>query len=150
MKAAPMARTARRSNSKAVIAVFSFPVIANRGAMGDRGSESKTAAAVYEGQAHQPSKAGRVKVRDRSLTVQHAVPAIHGMPEFAAAGGLISYGVYLSTEYRQAGISVGRILKGENPANLPVTQARKVELIINMKTAKALDLTIPLTLLARR
>jgi putative ABC transport system substrate-binding protein len=84
-----------------------------------------------------------------ALTVQHTVPAIHGMPQFAAAGGLISYGVYLSNEYRQAGISIGLILKGENPANLPVTQPTKVELIINMKTAKALGISIPPSLLVR-
>jgi putative tryptophan/tyrosine transport system substrate-binding protein len=84
-----------------------------------------------------------------ALTVQHAVPAIHGMPQFAVAGGLISYGVYLDNEYHQAGISVARILKGENPSDLPVTQPTKVKLIINLKAAKMLGLTMPPSLLAR-
>jgi len=84
-----------------------------------------------------------------ALTVRHAVPAIFQTHGFAAAGGLMSYGTSLTDLFRQVGVYTGRILKGEKPTDLPVQQATKVELIINLTTAKALGLTVPPTLLAR-
>jgi putative ABC transport system substrate-binding protein len=84
-----------------------------------------------------------------ALTLHRRVPAIYQYPEFTAGGGLMSYGGSISDTYHRVGIYVGRILKGEKPADLPVELSTKVELIINLKTAEALGLTVPLTLLGR-
>ena len=84
-----------------------------------------------------------------ALTVRHAVPASYHGRSFAAAGGLLSYGADTADAYRLAGTYVGRVLKGEKPADLPVQQATKVQLYINLKTAKALGITVPLPLSGR-
>jgi putative tryptophan/tyrosine transport system substrate-binding protein len=84
-----------------------------------------------------------------ALALRHAVPAIHQYRPFVAAGGLMSYGANESETYRLIGIHAGKILKGEKPADLPVQRSTKVELIINLKTAKALGLNVPLSLLGR-
>jgi putative ABC transport system substrate-binding protein len=84
-----------------------------------------------------------------TLTVRHAVPTIFETHEFAVAGGLLSYGADITDTYRLAGVYTGRILKGDKPADLPVQQATKVELYINLKTANALGLNVPNTLIGR-
>src|ERR1041385_3354291 len=82
-----------------------------------------------------------------ALASRYAVPPLHFLPEFAAAGGLMSYGSNLGDAFYQVGVYTGRILKGEKPTDLPVQQTTKVELVINLKTAKSLGLTVPLSLL---
>jgi putative ABC transport system substrate-binding protein len=84
-----------------------------------------------------------------ALTVRHAVPAISQYRDFVAAGGLMSYGSDALDSYRLAGVYTGRVLKGENPAELPVAQATKFELVINLKTAKALSISVPPPMQAR-
>jgi putative tryptophan/tyrosine transport system substrate-binding protein len=84
-----------------------------------------------------------------ALTVRHAIPAVYELREFVVAGGLLSYGPDIMDAYRLAGNYTGRVLKGEKPADLPVQQATKVKLYINLKTAKALGVTVPLPLSGR-
>src|SRR5262245_32638352 len=84
-----------------------------------------------------------------ALAVRHALPAVYGFRQFAAAGGLMSYGSSETEFYRLVGTYVGRVLKGDKPADLPVQRSTKVELIINLKTANALGITVPLPLIGR-
>ena len=84
-----------------------------------------------------------------ALAVRHAIPAISARREFPPGGGLLSYGSDITESYRLAGVYTGRVLKGEKPSNLPVQQATKFELVINLKSAKALGISVPASMQAR-
>ena len=87
-------------------------------------------------------------VQIATLAVREGIPSAYSLRDFVVAGGLVSYGTDLVEAYRQVGVYTGKILNGTKPADLPVVQSAKFELVINLKTAKALGLTIPETLLA--
>ncbi len=84
-----------------------------------------------------------------ALAIQHEIPAVSPYRQFASAGGMMSYGGGIAAAARQAGVSAGRVLKGEKPADLPIQQSSRLELVINLKSARALGLTVPATLLSR-
>jgi putative ABC transport system substrate-binding protein len=108
-------------------------------------SELRAGALVIGGEPLFTSQSEQLAV----LAAHYGVPAVYKGREFAAAGGLLSYGSDITESYRLAGVYTGQVLKGDNPANLPVQEATKIELIINLKTAKALGITIPLPLSGR-
>ena len=108
-------------------------------------AQSKAGALVIAANAYFTSRRDQIV----ALAAQHAIPAIYDQREFPMAGGLVSYGTNLSDSYRLMGVYTGKVLKGEKPTDLPVQQSTKFELVINLKTAKALGLDIPATVLAR-
>ncbi|TMH54996.1 MAG: ABC transporter substrate-binding protein, partial [Betaproteobacteria bacterium] len=126
-------------------------VVVNARNPGEFDAAFKTSAQKHAGAmllASDPMFLGQ-RGRHIALAQQYAIPVMYWTREFAAAGGLMSYGSSITWMYREAGIYVGRILKGARPADLPVLQPSKFELIINLNTAKALGLTVPHSLLLR-
>jgi putative ABC transport system substrate-binding protein len=108
-------------------------------------AEQRAGALVVSGDAFYSSH----RVQFAALAARHAVPAIYQYREFAAAGGLMSYGTNASDAYRLVGVYTGRILKGDKPADLPVQQVTRIEMVLNLKTAKALGLNVPTATLLR-
>jgi putative ABC transport system substrate-binding protein len=127
------------------------PHIVHASTEGDMEAAFATFAEQRIGAVHVTADPWFTNHRERivALAARYAVPTSYPFRDFVVAGGLMSYGADLRESYRLAGTYVGRILKGERPADLPVQQAVKVELVINLKTAKALDLTFPITVLGR-
>jgi putative tryptophan/tyrosine transport system substrate-binding protein len=105
--------------------------------------DRKAGALVVEGDPFLSAQQGKLV----ALTAEHKIPAIYADPENAGGGGLMTYGVSIADAFRLAGVTIGRVLKGEKPADLPVVQSTKNDLVINLKTAKTLGLTVPPSLL---
>jgi len=142
------ARASVRDVEAAARAINQNVLIVNAGTEGDFESAFKTLVQKRAGGLLVSVDALLTNRREKivALAASHALPAIYGRREFAEAGGLMSYGASTIDQYRQSGYYTGRILKGDNPSGLPILQPTKFEFVINMKTAKALGLDVPLHL----
>ena len=142
------ARASVRDVEAAARAINQNVLIVNAGTEGDFDSAFKTLVQKRAGGLLVSVDALLTNRREKivALAASHALPAIYGRREFAEAGGLMSYGASTIDQYRQSGYYAGRILKGDNPSGLPILQPTKFEFVINMKTAKALGLDVPLHL----